>query len=88
MRTPSFPSLLFFFYVLLFSFFRSFIEAELMYEAVKTPAVEQSDSVIHVHTSILFQILFHADDSRTLGRAPCAWQQVPIGQSFLIAPCA
>ena len=39
-------------------------------------AVQWGDSVIHVHTSILFQILFHMDYHRILGRVACAVQQV------------
>ena len=43
------------FYFILFS---SFIEVELIYNVVIISAVQQSDSVIHVHTSIVFHILF------------------------------
>ena len=38
--------------------FLNFIEVWLIYNVVIIAAVQQSDSVIHVHTSILSQILF------------------------------
>ena len=41
-----------------FSFFVSFIEVKVIHKVVIISAAPQSDSVIHVHTSILFQILF------------------------------
>ena len=41
-----------------FFFFKSFIEAQLIDNVVIIYAIQQSDSVIHVHTSMLFQILF------------------------------
>ena len=49
-------------------------------------AVQQSDSVIHIHIPILFQILFPRNH-RMLGRVLCALQQVPVGQSFHIPHC-
>ena len=51
-------------------------------------AVQQSDSVMHVHISILFQILFLIDYHRILGKVPCAIQQVTVGQYFHIQQCA
>ena len=39
-------------------------------------AVQQSDSVIHMHISILFQILFHIGYYRLFSRVPCATQEV------------
>ena len=47
-------------------------------------AIQKSDSVIHVHTSILFHIDYH----RLLGWVPYAIQQVPVGSSFHISQCA
>ena len=35
-----------------------------------------------------FRLLSHIDDHRIVGRAPCARQQVPVGQSFHISQCA
>ena len=43
--------------IFIFFIFKSFIEVELTYNVVIISAVQQSDSVIHIHTSILFQIL-------------------------------
>ena len=40
-----------------FFIFQSFIEVWLIYKVVIISAVQQSDSVIHVHISILYQIL-------------------------------
>ena len=37
---------------------KSFTKVELIYKVVIISVVQQSDSVIHTHTSILFQILF------------------------------
>lgn len=42
----------------IFFIFQSFTEVELIYNVVIISAVQHSDSVIHVHTFILFQILF------------------------------
>ena len=41
-------------------------------------AVQQSDSVIHVHTSILFHIFSHIDYCRIMGGVPCTTQKVPV----------
>ena len=38
--------------------------------------VEQSDSIVHIHASILFQILPHLGYYRILSRVPCAIQKV------------
>ena len=43
---------------MLFVFFLSFIEVELIYNVVIIFAAQHSDSNIHVHIFILFQILF------------------------------
>ena len=59
-----------------------------MYNIVIISAARHGDSVIHVHTSILFQILSHMDYHRILGRVLCAAWQVPIGQSFHKPECA
>ena len=40
-----------------FFIFKSFIDVYVIYKVVIISAVQQSDSVIHGHTSILFQIL-------------------------------
>ena len=70
-----------FFYML---FSQSFIEVYLIYNVVMISAVQQSDSVIHGRTSILFQILFPHRWSQNMGRVLCALEQVPIGHSFHI----
>ena len=41
-----------------FFIFKHFMEVELIYNVVLISAVQQSDSFIHIHISILFQILF------------------------------
>ena len=41
-----------------FFIFKSFIQVQLIYNVMTISAVQQSDSVIHIHTSILFQIPF------------------------------
>ena len=51
----------------LLTYFLSFIEVELIYNVVIISAVQESDSVIHVHTSILFQILFTHRLSQNVG---------------------
>ena len=47
--------------------FKSFIEVQLIYKVVIISTVQQNDSVIHVHTSILFQILFPHRLSQNIG---------------------
>ena len=42
----------------LFFFFKSFIGVQLIYNVVLVLGVQQSESVIHIHISTLFQILF------------------------------
>ena len=39
------------------SFIRKYIEVQLIYNVALTSSVRQSDSVIHTHVSVLFQIL-------------------------------
>ena len=51
------------------------------------PAVQQSDSVVYVHVSILFQSL-SPQSHKILGRGLCVIQQVPIGQLVYIPQCA
>ena len=51
---------------LYFFHFLSFIEVQLIYNVVIISAVQQSGSVIHVHTSILFQILFPCRPSQNI----------------------
>ena len=41
-----------------FFFFLIFIGVELTYNVVLVSGIQQSESVIHIHISILFQILF------------------------------
>ena len=67
----------------------SFIEVQLTYIVVIISAMQQSDSVIHIHTSILFQIIFLHRLSQNFGQSSlCYVHQVPIGQLFHIPQCA
>ena len=43
-----------------------------MYNVVLVSDVQQRDSVVHVHVSILFQVLSHIGYYRILRRVPCA----------------
>ena len=47
-----------FFFFFHLSFKKKFIGVEFIYNVVLVSAVQQSDSVIHIHIFILFQILF------------------------------
>ena len=51
-----------------FLIFKSFIEVELIYNVVIIFAVKKSDSVIHIHVSILFIFFSCMDSHRILGR--------------------
>ena len=51
------------------SFFLSFIKVQLIYNIVMIFAVQQSDSIIHIHASILFQILFSFRLSQKIGQS-------------------
>ena len=61
-----------------FIFFSSFIEVWVIYKVMIISAIQQSDSVPHVHKSILFQrhlfqiIFSHRDYHRILGEVLCA----------------
>ena len=52
-----------------FFIFQSFNEVLLNYKVIIISAVQQSDSVIHGHTSILFQILFPHRPSKNTGQS-------------------
>ena len=56
----------------------------MIYSVVLVSAVQQSDSVIHIHISILFQILFHIGYYRILSRGPCAIKEVLVDYLFYI----
>ena len=45
-----------------------------IYNVVLVSGVQQSDSVIHIHISILFQIIFFYSYYKILNRVPCAVQ--------------
>lgn len=47
--------------------FLNFMEIQLIYKVVITSAVQDSDSVLHIHKSILFQILFQHRWSQNTG---------------------
>ena len=38
--------------------FKFYIGLQLIYKVMLVPGVQQSDSLIHIHTPVLFQILF------------------------------
>ena len=61
---------------------------DLIYNGVIISAVQRNDSVIHMHISILFRIIFPIDYHGIPGGIPCAMQHDPIGQSFHIPWCA
>ena len=48
------------------------------------PSIQQSDSVIHIHIWIIFQILFPFGHYRILNRIACAVQLVLVGYLFLV----
>ena len=50
---------------------------------VTVSTARQSDSALHVHTFILFRILFPHRYHRTLGRVLCTIQQFPFGWSSI-----
>ena len=49
--------------------FSSFLKVQLIYSVVIIFAAQQSDSVKHVHTSVLFQILFPHRPSQSTGQS-------------------
>ena len=51
---------------------------------VLVSGVQQTDSVLYMHVSILFQILFPLGCYRILKRVPCAIQEVSVGFLFQI----
>ena len=56
----------------------------MIYNVVLISGVQQSDSVIHIHIFILFQILSHIDYHRILNIVPCAIQQDLVVYPFYI----
>ena len=68
----------------MFKNFFQFYWSIVIYNVVLISAVQQSDSVIHIHLSILFQILFPLGYHKILSRFPWAVQQVPIDHRFHI----
>ena len=70
----------------LFNSFKKFVNFYFILEyswlyVVLVSGVQQSDSVMHMHTSILFQILSRIGYYRILSKVPCAIQQVIVGYS-------
>ena len=55
------------FHFLFYFIFWKFIEAELIDSVVMFSAIQQCDSVIHIYTSIIFQILFPYRLSQNVG---------------------
>ena len=54
----------------------------MLYNIVLFFAVQQSESVIHIHISILFRFLSHLGHHRTLNTVSCAIQQIFISYLF------
>ena len=54
--------------------FLFYVGIQLIYNTVLVSGLQQSDSVIHIHLSILFQILFPFRLLQILSRVPCATQ--------------
>ena len=61
-----------------------YIGAQLINNAVLVSGLQQSDSVVHIHESILSQIFFHLGYYRILCRAACAIQQIIVDYLFYI----
>ena len=59
-----------------------FIGVYLLYNGVLVPAVEQSESALHIHTSPLLGFPSHLGHHRALSRVPCAIQYVLISYLF------
>ena len=57
-----------------FKKFKFYTVAQLINNVVLVSGVEQSDSVICIHMSILFQIIFSLGYYRVLSSVPCATQ--------------
>ena len=57
LQSPFFPSVLFHFFSKFFTLFLFYIGVQLIYTIVLASGVRQSDSLIHTHVSILFQVL-------------------------------
>ena len=57
----------FFFRLLFFICFIFYVEVKLIYNVVIISAIQKSDSVVHVHASVLFQILFPHGLSQNIG---------------------
>ena len=58
------------------------IGLQLIYNVVLVSGVQQSDSVIHIHTLFFSKFFSHLVYSRILSRVPCAIQQVLVGYLF------
>ena len=50
--------------------------------------VQQSDSVTHVHTPVVFRFFSHIGYYRLFGRVPCVIQQVPVANHSIYLKCA
>ena len=59
-----------------------YIGVELINNVSLVSGVQQSDSVIHIHVSILFQFFSPFRYYRVFSRVPCAIQQVLVGYLF------
>ena len=68
-----------------FKIFLSFIELDLICNVVVISAIQQSDSVIHIHISTFFFRFFsHLGYYRMLGGVPCVIQKIPVDHAFYI----
>ena len=56
----------------------------MIYNVVLVSGVQQNDSVIHIHISILFQIIFPIAYDRILSSVPCAIQYVLVDYLLIV----
>ena len=67
------------------SFFKLIsVGVQLTYKAELVSALQQNQSVVHIHTSTLFQIFSHAGHCRVVSRVPCAIKQALSSYLFYI----
>ena len=71
----------------LYHFLKNFIGVQLTYSVVLLSGVQQSQSVLQIHLSILFRFFPHIGCYRILSRVPCAIQQVLVTHAFYIQQC-
>ena len=65
-------------------FFKYFIGVSLIFNVVLVSAVQQSESVLHIHISLFLRFFTHLGHYRVLSRVPYATQQVLL---IIYFPC-